>query len=283
LLGQIVPLQWIQKEYESTNTWGEGLSFSEDTLIRLVNIFMQPLGAKLAELAKANGFCRWSLVLDVLQKLADDCGSSKRSIGARSTTPSGTIVGTFTVWSEQPEEFDAGHVSITVDNTSLTSSDNSALVIQAFSASALIGTANSALSTANLVIPILNSNNVAIGQLVSDGFLPTFTPALDGSFTMCIVKRDDIVAPSCYNTPDFATGVPLQPTDTTFSYQDSDNYCAVFTTAPTEPVYIIMRVNNWATVTSNPCATTTGSHASGASVIVASAMLMFAVLIALLL
>ncbi len=250
------------------------------------------MGAKLAERAKASGFCRWGLVLGVLQNLADDCGTpNRRSIGLRSQ-PSGTTVGSFKVWSEQPQEFDAGHVSITVSNTSLISHDFSQLAIQAFSASALLGPdSDIALINTELVVPVMNANNVPIGQVVSDGFLPSFTPALDGSFTMCIIKRDDIVAPACYSTPDLASGTTLQPLDVTFSYQDADNFCAVFTSQPSSPVYAIMRVANWNSATSNPCSGTTGTGtgtssgklSAASSLVVSFALLMFSALIALLL
>jgi len=287
LEGQVVSLNWLTKQFQSTNVWAEGISFTNTSLIRLVNVFLQPVGAKFAYDAKADGFCRWSLVLDVLQALADNCGSAKRSISERSS--SGTIVGNFMVWSNQAQIFNAGHVTIEVTNTSLTSSDSSNLIIYGTSASSLI-TTTGILNTylTQLIVPILNGGNVPIGQLVSDGFQPTFTPALEGSFTMCIVKRNDITPASCYVTPDFATGVPLQPMNIQFTYEDSENLCASFATQPSTPVFAIMRVNNWQSVTVNPCplpatASTTGSHVGAASSIVASTLLIVLALIALVL
>jgi hypothetical protein len=54
----VLELTYTTRKYGPTNKWGPGISFNDESGASLINILLQPLGAKLGYLAQAEGFCK---------------------------------------------------------------------------------------------------------------------------------------------------------------------------------------------------------------------------------
>jgi len=268
---------------------------------RIVNILLQPIGAKIAYLAKAEGFCRWGYYTGILQSLADQCGSNnKRGISLRDTQ-SPIKIGDFRAWSYQAQAFDAGRIYIEVYNTTITTNDYSDISVYSTplssipeatsSRSALYKTAvanhdlalsgkRDQASSLAMDVYVKNSHGSIIGQVLSDGYSIQYSPLNDGAFEVCVTKRSDISENSCFDTIDFASGSPLAPLGAALSYMDDKVVCADFIN--TNTIFIIGRVVSWENAMTDQCVTpsTDNTHGSSASILVSCFSLIFGIVLA---
>jgi hypothetical protein len=300
LQGDSIPLQWKSKAFVQTNTWGPGIEWSDRSFVRILNILLQPIGAKIAYLAKAEGFCRWGLYSGILRELAYQCGNdgNKRSLATRA--PGSPIkIGEFRAWSNQEQAFDAGRVYLEVYANTITSNDYSDISVyaQALSTIPEASGSRSALykravsnheiamsgkrqqpAPLSLEVYVSNSRGAVIGQVLSDGYMVEFSPQNNGPFQVCVSKRSDIDVNGCFDTIDFASGSPLVPIESVITFQDDIVVCADFTSTGT--VFVIGRVAGWDTATRDQCITpeNTDQGSSASSIAVGFSFLLSIIL-----